>query len=76
MGGTLEFVLPTITLKPAFAKPVLLTPGVKACSAPEAIIESQEKKKAASAIPVNFSGNSGLKGSTSASAGTEKNRSL
>ena len=73
MGDTLGFVLPTTTLKPASAKAVLLAPGMKACSAPEVIIEGQEKKKAASATPANFLENSGLKESTS--AGKKKNRS-
>lgn len=49
----------TITLKPAFAKSVLLIPAVQGCSAPEAKIGKKGKKKAASVNPASFSRNSG-----------------
>lgn len=73
MEGILGFAVPIITLKPAFARSVLLIQAVQGCSAPETKTASQGKKKAASASPANFSENSDLKGTTSVVK--KKNRS-
>ena len=62
MEGISGYAGPIITLKPAFAKSVLLIPAVRGCSAPEAKAGNKGKKKVASVNPANSSGNSGLKG--------------
>ena len=55
-----------ITLKPAFAKTVLPIPAVKGCFALRVNLLDMEKKKDVSVRPASFSGNSGLRGNTSA----------
>jgi hypothetical protein len=60
-----EFVGLTITLRPVFAKTVLLTPAAWGCFAREAITRNWKKKKDVFVNPVNFSENFGLKEITS-----------
>lgn len=65
MGDILGYAVHTITLKPAPVRAVLHIPEVQECSAPRANSRVRGKKRDASVKPVSFSGNSGLKVSTS-----------
>lgn len=67
MGGISGSAVRTITLKPAFAKTVLLIFGVQGCSAPRANVRDRVKHRVASVKPANFSGSFGLMGNISVS---------